>query len=106
MGLVDGHRIASLISVLNPARVVLGGPVAQLYLQVEGEVMASIKMHLGRPYALPVIELSELREGAMTIHRSLLSFNDKLVFGGGVVIDGNSINDQCDFGNFLSFRDV
>ena len=95
-----GRGIASLISVLNPARVVLGGPVAQLYLQVEGEVMASIKKHLVLPYALPMIELSELGEdacaigGAMTIHRSVLSFNDKLVFGGGVVVDGNSINDH------------
>lgn len=95
-----GRGLASLISVLNPARVVLGGQVAQLYLHVEGEVLESIKKHLVLPYPIPIIELSELGDdacaigGAMTIHRNLLSFNNKLVFGGGTEVDGGPIRNQ------------
>ena len=82
-----GRGLASLISVLNPGRVILGGPVAQLYAPVEREVRESLRKHLVLPYPVPEIEMSELGAdacalgGAMTIHRDWLSFNDKLVFG-------------------------
>ncbi|MDY0747297.1 ROK family transcriptional regulator [Paucibacter sp. R3-3] len=87
-----GRGMASLISVLNPGRVVLGGAVAQIYRHVEAEVVASIRKHSVTPYPLPPLEMSTLGDdacaigAAMTLHRSMLDFDKRLVFGGGAAL--------------------
>lgn len=84
-----GRGIASLASVLDPGRIVLGGPVAALYEPVKQEVLDSIKKHQGLSSLLPSIEVSKLGAdacalgGAMTLHQRLLTFDDRIVFGGG-----------------------
>lgn len=82
-----GRGLASLIAVLNPARVVLGGPISQLYRFVEHEVSDSVRKHSILPYPLPDIEVSSWGidvcavGAAMTLHRRMLSFDERLVFG-------------------------
>ena len=83
-----GRGIASLVSVLEPGRIVLGGPVAALYPHVEREVLDSINKHLVLPFSLASIEVSQLRTdacaigGAMILHQRLLSFDERIVYGG------------------------
>nr|WP_242431844.1 ROK family protein [Burkholderia ambifaria] len=83
-----GRGIASLLSVLDPERVVLGGPVASLYALVEQEVVESIKRHQVFASPLPSIEVSRLGAdacaigGAMILQHRLLSFDDRIVYGG------------------------
>ena len=82
-----GRGMASLISVFDPGRIVLGGPVAVLYLQVQAEVLESIAKHLVQPFSLPSIEVSGLGPdacaigAAMTLHHDLLSIDEQLVYG-------------------------
>jgi predicted NBD/HSP70 family sugar kinase len=83
-----GRGLASLIAVLNPERVVIGGPLAKLCGAVEAEVVDSVTTHLVRPYPMPPIEVTAFGidacaiGAAMTVHRNLLSFDERLVFGG------------------------
>jgi predicted NBD/HSP70 family sugar kinase len=83
-----GRGIASLVSVLDPGRIVLGGPVAALYSHVEREVADSIEKHLVLPSSLPSIEVSQLGTdacaigGAMILHQRHLSFDERIVYGG------------------------
>jgi predicted NBD/HSP70 family sugar kinase len=83
-----GRGIASLISVLDPVRIVLGGPVAALYAHVEQQVVESIERHLVLASSLPSIEISKLGAdacaigGAMILHQRLLSFDERIVYGG------------------------
>ncbi len=87
-----GRGIASLVSVFDPGRVVLGGPVAALYSYVESEVLASTTKHLVLASSLPSIEVTSLGTdacaigGAMILHQRLISFDDRIVYGGA----GNS----------------
>lgn len=82
-----GRGIASLSSIFDPERVVLGGPVAALYAHVAQEVVESIKKHQVMASPLPSIEVSPLGAGtcaiggAMILHQRLLSFDDRIVFG-------------------------
>jgi predicted NBD/HSP70 family sugar kinase len=82
-----GRGIASLVSVLDPGRIVLGGPVAALYAHVEQEVLDSINKHQVMASPLPSIEVSPLGTdacaigGAMILHQRLLSFDDRIVYG-------------------------
>jgi predicted NBD/HSP70 family sugar kinase len=76
--------------VLDPGQIVLGGPVAALFPQVEREVLDSIGQHLAQPFVLPAIEVSALGAeacaygGAMVLHHRLLSIDERLVYGGGI----------------------
>ncbi|RZS52918.1 ROK family transcriptional regulator [Sphaerotilus mobilis] len=82
-----GRGLASLISVLDPGRIVLGGPVAALFEPARGQVLDSIRKHLVPPHDLPVIEVSTLTVnacalgGAMLLHRAHLAIDERLVFG-------------------------
>ncbi|MCW5221474.1 ROK family transcriptional regulator [Verminephrobacter aporrectodeae subsp. tuberculatae] len=82
-----GRGIASLVSVLDPGRIVLGGAVAALYTHAEQEVVDSIRKHLVPAPALPRIEVSRLGSeacaigAAMILHQRLLSFDDRIVYG-------------------------
>ncbi len=82
-----GRGLASLISTLDPGRIVLGGPVAALYAFAERETLASVEKHLVMPFALPIIEVSPLGPdacaigGAMVLHHALLSIDERLVYG-------------------------
>lgn len=82
-----GRGLASLISVLDPGRIVLGGPVAALYAHAEREVLESIKKHLVLPFTLPAIEASTLGTeacalgGAMMLHHAHLSIDERIVYG-------------------------
>jgi predicted NBD/HSP70 family sugar kinase len=83
-----GRGIASLVSTLDPGRIVLGGPVAALYAYVQIEVTESISKHLVQPSALPRVELSTLGTdvcaigGALMLHRCLLAIDERIVYGG------------------------
>ena len=83
-----GRGLASLMSVLDPGRIVLGGPVAALYLPVEREVLHSVHTHLVSSLAVPGIEVSRLGTdacaigGAMILHQQMLSFDERIVYGG------------------------
>jgi predicted NBD/HSP70 family sugar kinase len=82
-----GRGLASLISVLDPGRILLGGPVASLFALAEQEVIGSIKRHLVPPFHLPALAVSELGAnacalgGAMMLHHAHLSIDQRLVFG-------------------------
>lgn len=82
-----GRGLASLVAVLNPARVVLGGPLAGIHAHVDARVMDSVRKHSVTPYPLPPIEVTGLGidacafGAAMTLHRSLFSLDERLVFG-------------------------
>lgn len=83
-----GRGLASLISVLDPGRIVLGGPVAALYAHAQPEVIESIKRHLVAPFSLPRMELSVLGTdacalgAAMMLHHAHLSIDERIVYGG------------------------
>jgi len=82
-----GRGLASLVSVLDPGRIVLGGPVATLYAYAERETLASVEKHLVMPFILPRIEVSSLGPdvcaigGAMMLHHARLSFDERIVYG-------------------------
>ncbi len=83
-----GRGIATLTSVLNPQKIVLGGPVAILYKYAEEKVLVSVRRHLLSDHPLPEIELSQLGAdgpavgAAAIMHRSMLALNEEFVFNG------------------------
>lgn len=83
-----GRGLATLTSVFNPARIVLGGPISSLLSFSEHGVLATMRKHLLPGQPLPIIELSSLgAEGpaigaAAILHRRTLSFDEELVFHG------------------------
>jgi predicted NBD/HSP70 family sugar kinase len=82
-----GRGIASLVSVFDPGRIVLGGPVAVLYPHAAVQTMESVRKHLVQPTSQPHIEVSQLGPdacaigAAMTLHHELLSIDERLVYG-------------------------
>ncbi|MEY4748964.1 MAG: hypothetical protein RIQ60_1178 [Pseudomonadota bacterium] len=82
-----GRGLASLISVLDPGRIVLGGPVAALLEPARPQVLASIERHLVTPFELPSLVVSVLGSSvcALGAARGLLhdhlSIDESLVFG-------------------------
>ena len=83
-----GRGLAALISVLDPSRIVLGGPVAALYRACAPAVADALARHLVQPAQLPPIEVSAQGAevcalgGAMLLHRAHLSIDERLVYGG------------------------
>lgn len=84
-----GRGIATLTSVLNPGKIVLGGPVAVLHKHAEKAVLASVKKHLLSDHPIPRIELSQLGVdgpaigAASMMHQSMLALDKNLIFNGG-----------------------
>jgi predicted NBD/HSP70 family sugar kinase len=84
-----GRGLASLISVLDPGRVVLGGPVAALYALAKHTVDDAISRHLVAPPTLPRMEISALGAnacaigGALLLHHAHLAVDESLIYGGG-----------------------
>ena len=84
-----GRGIATLTSVLNPGKIVLGGPVAVLHHYTHEEALASVRKHLLPGHPIPEIELSPLGAdgpavgAASMMHQSMLAVDENLVFNGG-----------------------
>lgn len=84
-----GRGLASLISVLDPGRVVLGGPVAALYDLARDKVDDAISRHLVAPPTSPRMEISGLGAnacaigGALLLHHAHLAVDETLIYGGG-----------------------
>lgn len=84
-----GRGIATLTSVLNPGKIVLGGPVAALHQYTQEDVLASVRKHLLPDHPIPEIELSPLGAdgpavgAASMMHQSMLAVDENLVFNGG-----------------------
>lgn len=82
-----GRGLGSLVSIFNPAKLVLGGPMATLVPHMRVEIMDSVQRHLATPYPIPTIELTQFEKevcalgGAMLSHRKVFSFKEDLVFG-------------------------
>lgn len=82
-----GRGLASLSSVLDPGRIVLGGPVAALYAFAASDVQDAVKRHMVSPFTGPAIEVSSLGGdacalgGAMMLHHELLSIDEQIVYG-------------------------
>lgn len=82
-----GLGLAALANILDPGRIVLGGPVAALYGHCREPVAVAMARHvlIGQP--LPEIVLSELGHGgpaigaACLLHKRLLSVDQEIVFG-------------------------
>lgn len=74
-----GRGLATLTSVLDPGRIILGGPVARLFPHAEARVLESIRAHLLPDHPLPRVERSALDEaasavgGASVLHRNHIS---------------------------------
>jgi predicted NBD/HSP70 family sugar kinase len=83
-----GRGLATLTSVLNPQKIILGGPVAALFEYAENHVLTSIQRHLLPGHPRPEVELSSLGAdgpaigAASLLHRAMLSFDEDLVFNG------------------------
>lgn len=80
--------LALFASIFNPARIVLGGPVAALFSLCEAQVLEGLSRNLLDDHPLPAIVLSHLGPegpalgGASILHRRMLSVDEELVFGG------------------------
>ena len=83
-----GRGLATLTSILNPQKIVLGGAVAALFGFVEREVMASMRKHQLPSQPVPIVELSPLGAdgpaigAASILHRKMLALDEDLVFRG------------------------
>ena len=82
-----GRGIANLVSVLNPAKIVLGGPVAPLYPFVAPQLGAAIRNGLLADNPIPAVELSRQGDNAVAIggayrmHQAFLEIDEDIVFG-------------------------
>ena len=83
-----GRGLATLVSVLNPQNIVLGGPVAPLFDHSRKAVADSMTRNLLPNHPLPKIKLSALGTdgpaigAAAILHRNMISFDENLVFNG------------------------
>ena len=55
-----GRALASLISIFNPEKIVLGGPVSVLFRLCETQILHSLEQHLLPGHPVPLIALSHL----------------------------------------------
>lgn len=82
-----GRGLATLVSVLNPGAIVLGGAVAPLFSRAEAAVTASLRRHLLPGHPIPSLALSPLGPdgpavgAACLLHQRLLTIDEGLVFG-------------------------
>lgn len=82
-----GRGLAILVAVLDPGRVVLGGPCAALAGFCRAEIEAQMAAMLLRGRPLPSLEVSDLGPEAVSLgaacmlHRAFLSIDSSFVFG-------------------------
>ncbi len=82
-----GRGIATLTSIFNPARLVLGGPVAALFDLCRVETLENVTRNLLDGHPIPAIKLSSLGlegpaiGGASMLHKQMFSVDENLVFG-------------------------
>ncbi|MBW9080763.1 ROK family protein [Rhizobium pusense] len=82
-----GRGIATLTSIFNPTRIVLGGPVAALFDLCREETLEKVASNLLEGHPIPEIKLSSLGlegpaiGGASMLHKQMLSVDENLVFG-------------------------
>lgn len=80
--------VATLTSIFNPTRIVIGGPVAALFDLCRGEVMLRVGQSLLEDHPIPEIKLSSLGPdgpaigGASMLHKRMLSVDEGFVFRG------------------------
>lgn len=82
-----GRGLADLTSIFNPARVVLGGPVAPLLRHCRDRTVDAIRRHLLPGHPIPEMRVSPTGPDAaaigcaMILHRRFLDIDEDLVFG-------------------------
>jgi predicted NBD/HSP70 family sugar kinase len=82
-----GRGVATLTSIFNPARIVLGGPVAALFDLCRDETLEKVARNLLEGHPVPEIKLSTLGlegpaiGGASMLHKQMFSVDESLVFG-------------------------
>ncbi|TCL64095.1 ROK family transcriptional regulator [Rhizobium sp. BK251] len=78
--------MATLTSIFNPARIVLGGPVAELFDLCRQETLQKVGRNLLDDHPIPEIKLSSLGPegpaigGASMLHKQMLSVDESLVY--------------------------
>jgi len=83
-----GRGVATLTSIFNPTRIVLGGPVAMLYELCRDDVLHNVRRNLLADHPIPQIRLSGLGlegpaiGGASMLHKRMLSVDEGLVYRG------------------------
>jgi predicted NBD/HSP70 family sugar kinase len=81
-----GRGVATLTSIFNPTRIVLGGPVAVLYELCREQVLHNVRHNLLDDHPIPEIRLSGLGPegpaigGASMLHKRMLSVDESLVY--------------------------
>lgn len=84
-----GRALASLASIFNPEKIILGGPVSALYLHCEADVARTLRRNLLPDHPIPQIALSSLGANgpsfgaASILHKAMLTVDENIVFGGG-----------------------
>ncbi len=84
-----GRGLATLVSVVNPERIVLGGQAAAVFAHTRAEVQASIRAHLLPGAKVTPIDLSTMGDeapafgAALMHHRQFFAIDNALVFGAG-----------------------
>ncbi len=80
--------LAVLIPVFNPERIILGGPVAQLFPHADEAVDAALRAHMLPSQPRPSVALSvhgadgPALGAAFMLHRNRLSLNEAIIFNG------------------------
>jgi len=99
-----GDRLAQglihIVHVVNPARIVLGGSVAPIYLQVADRVQAAMRKEFLEGFPMPAIEVSPLGAGgtawgaACLLHQRMFSVDERRVHALGAPLRRRSTNSK------------
>jgi predicted NBD/HSP70 family sugar kinase len=78
--------VATLTSIFNPARIVIGGPVAELFDLCRDETLEKVRHNLLDDHPMPDVRLSSLGPegpaigGASMLHKQMLSVDENIVY--------------------------
>lgn len=82
-----GRGIAALTNILNPERIIIGGPISILVDHAYDELMQHIQDHLLDESNLPILECSKMSAeapatgAALMMHKEFFAYNKTLLFG-------------------------